>query len=90
MRRPRVCDITIQVLKDTGNEAVMYGDEGLMHLIAMELHWKIPSDIPGWDKLYQRLLNALTKTPGDLIHKFTQNGRGRLVRIFRLPEEDSA
>lgn len=90
MSRERVCDVTIAVLKETGNEALMHGDEGLMHIIAMKLQWKVPSDIPGWDRLYQRLLNALTKTPGALIPKFTQTGRGRLVRIFRLPEEDDA
>ena len=30
----RVCDAAVEVLRETGNPACMWGDEGLLHLIA--------------------------------------------------------
>lgn len=78
----RVCDAAIEVLRETDNPAVMWGDEGLLHLIAERLGWKHNT----W-KTSDRVLNALSKTPGRLIPGKTYIGNGRrIVRIFRLPQ----
>lgn len=76
----KVWEATIAVLKRTGSPAVMWGDEGLLHLIADELGWEHDS----W-RTSDRVLAALRKTPGELIRRRTANGRGRMVSIFHLP-----
>jgi hypothetical protein len=58
----------------------MWGDEGLLHLIAERLGWKHDGT-----RTSDRVIAALAKTPGILIKKRTQMGNGRWVRIFRLP-----
>lgn len=78
--RQRVCDAAVDVLRETGNPAVMWGDEGLLHLIAERMGWKHECT-----KTSDRVLNALSKTPGELISKYTRTGSGRRVRIFHLP-----
>jgi hypothetical protein len=60
----------------------MFGDEGLCHLIAAKLGWKHEA----W-KTSERVLAALARTPGELVKKKTRTGGGRLVNIFRLPED---
>lgn len=77
----RVWEAAVQVLRETENEAVMWGDEGLLHMIAERMGWKHD----GWNTS-ARVLNALTKCPGPLVAKKTRTGRNRLVRVFRLPE----
>lgn len=78
--KQRVCDAAVEVLQETGNPAVMWGDEGLLHLIAERMGWKHECT-----KTSDRVLNALSKTPGELIPKCTTTGSGRYVRIFHLP-----
>lgn len=86
MRRLRACDATIEHLRETDNPAVMWGDTGLIHAIADRLGWEHHA----W-KTEKRLLDALSKTPGDLVPGYTVvriPGVGmRDVRIFRLPEK---
>lgn len=79
----RVAIAARQILQETGNEAVMWGDEGLCHLIAERLGWK--HDGP---RTSDRVLAALAKTPAPLVKKKTKAGNGRLVNIFRLQEKD--
>lgn len=81
----RVCDATVDILKVTGNDAVMWGDCVLLHMIADRLGWEHQS----W-RTEKRVLDALSKTPGILVPGFIRvhiNGGDRLVRCFRLPEE---
>jgi hypothetical protein len=77
----RACDAAIEVLRETNNSAVMWGDEGLLHLIAERLGWKHEA----W-KTSDRVLATLAKTPGELIARKTQLIGGRWVRCFHLPE----
>lgn len=79
----RVCDATVDTLKVTGNDAVMWGDCVLLNMVA---------DCLGWEHEYwrteKRVLDALSKTPGILEPVFTRiriSGRDRLVRCFRMP-----
>jgi hypothetical protein len=81
----RVWEAAVRVLERTDNPAVMWGDEGLLHLIAAELGWK-PQ---GWETS-DRVLSALAKTPGRLVPGHTKACNGRRVRIFRLPEAGDA
>lgn len=78
----RVCDAACQVLRETGNPAVMFGDEGLLHLIAERMGWKHEA----W-KTSDRVLNAIRKTPGDLVPVRTLGHRNRPTRRFVLPEK---
>ena len=80
-RRKRVCDAAVEVLRDTGNPAVMWGDNGLVDLIADRAG--VRRDGP---PTMARVLGALSATPGVLVPRMTRLGNGRLVRIFRLPE----
>jgi hypothetical protein len=77
----RVCDAAVAVLRETNNHAVMWGDEGLLHLIADRLGWKHECT-----RTSDRVLVALRKTPGELVKGLTRAGNGRVVSIFRLPE----
>jgi len=81
MKRKRVCDAAVEVLRETKNEAVMWGDSGLLHLIAE----RAGIAHRAWETEDQ-IIAALSKTPGLLIPGHTLNGRNRRVRIFRLPE----
>ncbi len=82
MTRLRVCDAAAKVLRETNNPAVMWGDEGLLHLIAEELGWK--HDGP---RTSARVLAAISKTPGPFTQLRIKCHR-HWVRIFRLPETD--
>lgn len=83
----RVCDATVEILNETDNDAVMWGDIALLHMIAERLGWESQAS-----RTEKRVLDALSKTPGILEPVFTRisnlNGRTRLVRCFRMPEEN--
>lgn len=82
-RKLRVCDAAVQVLRETDNPAVMWGDSGLLHAIAERMGWKHEGP-----RTEERVLNALSRTPGELIPRMTRSAyRNRIVRIFRLPED---
>lgn len=88
-RRGRIADAAFDVLKETGNKAVMWGDVGLLHKIAARAG--IRSQGP---KTERHILNSLSKQPGKLIPGYTTVltacgfiGRAkRIVRTFRMPE----
>ncbi len=79
--RKRICDCAVEVLRETDNPAVGYGDAGLLHLIADRAG--VPHE--AW-KTEDRILNALSRTPGSLVPRFFRARRG-LARVFYLPEE---
>jgi hypothetical protein len=82
--RKRVCDAAVEVLRETDNPAVMWGDSGLLHLIANRAGVK--SAKRAWIT-EDRVLNALSRQPGELVPGTTCSGGGnRRVRIFWLPE----
>lgn len=84
MKKKRICDHAVDVLRETGNPAVMWGDEGLLHMIAERAQTKTRRR--AW-KTSEAILDALSRCPGDLIPGKTRMGhRERGVRIFRLPE----
>lgn len=76
----KVWEAAIQILAETKNDAVMWGDTVLLHLIAERANMK--SKNQAW-KTEQAVLNALTRNPGPLIPWFTRLMNGRMVRIFR-------
>ncbi len=82
-------EAAVQILRETKNPAVMWGDAGLLHDIAERMGW--PHD--AW-KTEKRVLDALTANPGILIRKKTMchtgpGNRERAVRIFRLPNNEN-
>lgn len=70
----------IEVLQETGNPAVMWGDEGLLHLIAERLGWPHKAWVTS-----NRVMAALNRTPGKLIKTKHRIGR-YIVCKFTLPE----
>lgn len=83
--RKRICDHAIDVLIATDNPAVMWGDTGLLHMIASAAG--IKSEGP---KTPPRILAALSKTPGRLVKGLTANPSKwgpPNVLIFRLPPQ---
>lgn len=71
------------VLQRTKNDAVMWGDNVLLHQIAEEMGW--PNEA---FKTPKKVLAALRSNPGKLRSLKTQmRNPFRLVSIFRLPPE---
>lgn len=81
----RVCDAALLVLTETGNPAVMYGDTGLLHMIATRAG--ILSKDRAWET-EKAVLAALSRQPGKLVAGHTVTGRGRRVRCFWLPGQE--
>jgi hypothetical protein len=84
----RACDAAIQVLIESNNPAVMYGDEWLCHQIAARLGW----DHEG-PRTSRRLLQALSRTPGRLVKGYCRMpsdccARGQSVLHFELPKPE--
>ena len=87
--KKRICDITVEVLRETDNPAVMWGDCGLLDLIAERAPGRNKDELT-WEG-HRRILNALSRQPGILIKKRTMcwvGNRECAVRIFRLPEDE--
>jgi hypothetical protein len=85
VKRIRVCDAAVAVLTETNNPAVMWGDTGLLHMIAKRAG--LPSKGRAW-MTEDAVLRALSRQPGSLIAGLTRGPsevRGRRVRIFWLP-----
>lgn len=77
----KVWDAAIEVLIEQECTGVMWGDEGLLHLIA-DRAW------PGkqhrsW-RTSKAILDALSRDPGPFRRYTTVIGRGRPVRMFML------
>lgn len=82
MARMACWQAAIEVLRETDNPAVMWGDEGLLHLIAERLGWPHKA----WHTS-DRVMAALNRTPGKLQKGMTRLGpNNRYVSIFYLPE----
>ncbi len=79
----RTCDAAVEVLRETDNPAVMWGDEGLLHAIADRAGLKACNR--AW-QTSAAVLNNLARQPGDLVSRLTLAANGRRVRIFYLPE----
>ena len=81
----RICDAAEQILIETDNPAVMLGDNGLIDLIA-ERAGKLRDKEHPFDR-HTRILNALSKQPGNLVPGYSLYGNSnRRIRIFRLPK----
>jgi hypothetical protein len=83
----RTCDAAIAVLRETQNPAVMWGDEGLLHLIADRAGMLMAHK--SW-RTSRAVLANLSRCPGELVARMARGhsgGRERWVRIFVLPEE---
>lgn len=90
MTRMRTCDAAVLVLRETDNPAVMWGDEGLLHLIAARAGLAIAGH--SWHTS-QAVLANLARCPGELVAQHARGhsgGRSRWVRIFTLPEHAKA
>lgn len=84
-KRMRTCDAAVLVLRETGDPAVMWGDTHLLRMIAE----RAGLTDNGW-KTERLVLNNLSRCPGILISKHTiSGGHERLVRIFRLPDDEN-
>lgn len=81
-----MCDSAKDVLLRTGNSAVMWGDCHLLDEIARAAGMELWAG--GITARHTRVLNALSRTPGDLVPKLTKGPRGRWVRVFRLADAD--
>lgn len=79
----RTCDAAVAVLRETDNPAVMWGDEGLLHMIAARAGLETCGR--AW-KTSDRVLANLSRQPGELVAGHTTTGAGRVVRIFWLKE----
>jgi len=79
----RTCDAAVLVLRETDNPAVMWGDEGLCHLIAERA--ELSTVGRAW-LTSDRVLRNLDRQPGELVAGTTLTGANRRVRIFWLPE----
>lgn len=80
--RKRICDAAVEVLRETNNPAVMWGDVHLLHMIADRADAKCKGKMT---KTERGILAALTRQPGILVPRHTYC-HGKRVRIFRLPE----
>ena len=75
----KVWEATVEVLRDTDNDGIMWGDSGLLHMVAEKLGWKHEA----W-KTENRVLAALRKNPGILIRSNVLC-HGHWVTNFELP-----
>lgn len=75
----KVWEAAIEVLRETENDAVMWGDSVLLHMISE----RAGRGHKGW-RTETLILNALDRAPGPFTKKYTRVGRNRLVRVFRL------
>jgi hypothetical protein len=83
----RTCDAAVAVLRESNNPAVMWGDEGLCHMIAERA--QLRSCGRAWKTSDAVLANLARCHDGLIAGKTTCHGR-RLVRIFWLPEHAPA
>lgn len=76
----KVWEAAVEVLRETGNDGVMWGDSRLLHLIAAR------AGLPAMSfRTERQVLDRLSRDPGPLVAGLTRLVRpARLVRIFRL------
>jgi hypothetical protein len=78
----RTCDAAVAVLRETNNHAVMWGDEGLCHMIAERAQLRTVGH--AWKTSDRVLINLARKHDGLIAG--TTLCHNRRVRIFWLPE----
>lgn len=77
----KISEAAEAILLETGNDAIMFGDVVLLHQVAHKMGWN-----SNGSATERRVLDAMTRSPGKFLARYTRIGNGRLVRIFRLPE----
>lgn len=75
----KIWEAAVEVLSETNNDAVMWGDSFLLHMISKRAGKK-PK---GW-RTETLVLQALSRCPGPFIKRYTRAANGRLVLVFRL------
>jgi hypothetical protein len=70
------------ILRETKNTAIGYGDSGLLHLVCARLGW--PHEGPLTE---HRVLNAIDRHHDGFLHKRWFRARNKPARVFYLPEE---
>lgn len=83
----RACDAAAQVLCETGEPTIMYGDEWLAHQVAKRLGWEHQGP-----RTTRRVLAALARTPGRLVKTLVRMpsdccARGQAALCFALPPD---
>ncbi len=74
-------EAAVEVLRETNNPAICYGDGGLFHLVADKIGW--PHEM--WFT-EDRVLNAIDRHhSGHLVKRYFMATRGK-ARVFYLPE----
>lgn len=82
--------IAVEVLKETQQEAVCWGDSGLLDMIARRAEHTNLMNLHPIER-HARILNYLEKEPRleKRFYRVRLAGRSALVRYFRLREESS-
>lgn len=85
--RMRACDAALQILLETGEPTIMYGDEWLAHQVGKRLGWE-----PAGPHTTRRVLAALARTPGRLLKSLVRMpsdccARGQSALCFELPAD---
>jgi hypothetical protein len=81
MRRP-VHEIAAEVLRETDNPAVMWGDAGLLDMIHARA---FPERQTAWPSdRWKRVLDALDRNPGPFTKSLSEMPGGRCFRKFTL------
>lgn len=98
MTRKTIADITIEVLKETDNQGIMWGDAFLLDMIAercdAQLHTTLRTKKDGTHvhplNRHNRILNALDKDPRfEKMYFHARGMRGnQWWRSFKLKEEE--
>ena len=83
-RRTSAAQVSVEVLRETGNPAVGWGDSGLLHMIAKRLG--MPEDGPATER---KVLDRIERSHSGLLVKryksYPERGLSRL-REYCLPE----
>lgn len=77
----RLCDAAVEVLNETGNHFIGYGDHTLLHMVSERA-----GRGHAGPRTHDRVLDALSKTPGPLVRGYTRYPVVGKVRIFWHPE----
>lgn len=78
----RTCEAAVEILRETKNGAVMWGDERLLHMIAARAGLKARGRGP---LTSDRVLANLSRRHDGLVAGHTTLCNDRRVRIFWLP-----
>lgn len=79
-RKKTIADVVVQHLRETQNYGISISDVGLCHEVAEKLGWKHD----GYNTP-RRLINALHKTPGILVKRYSRFGSVKQCSFY-VPE----